>query len=52
MSAKPDNPDTTIKNLHDADVPEEFRDPGPRRVGETPMRSATPMPIGAVIDFR
>jgi hypothetical protein len=37
MSAKPDNPDTTIKNLHDADVPEEFRDPGPGRVGEADL---------------
>ena len=37
MSAKPDNPDTTIKNLHDADVPEEFRDLGMRRVAEADL---------------
>ena len=33
-----DNPDTTIKNLHDADVPEEFREVGPSRVAEAELR--------------
>lgn len=32
-----DNPDTTIKNLHDADVPEELRELGPRPVGEADL---------------
>ena len=32
--ASKDNPDTTIKNLNDPDVPEELRDLGPRPVSE------------------
>ncbi|HEX7054463.1 MAG TPA: hypothetical protein VF211_11085 [Burkholderiales bacterium] len=34
---KPDNPDTTIKNLNDPDVPEEFRELGPRPVDEAEL---------------
>ena len=33
----PDSADTTINNLHDADVPEEFRDLGMRRVAEADL---------------
>ncbi len=32
-----DNPDTTIKNLHGADVPEELREVGPRAVSEADL---------------
>lgn len=32
-----DNPDTTIKNLHDAGVPDELRELGPRRVSEAEL---------------
>jgi hypothetical protein len=32
-----DNPDTTIKNLNDPDVPEELRDLGPRPVAEAAL---------------
>ena len=32
--ASKDNPDTTIKNLNDPDVPEELRELGPRPVSE------------------
>ena len=35
MSAKPDNPDTTIKNLHD--LPPLPEAAGPRRVGEAEL---------------
>jgi hypothetical protein len=35
--ARKDNPDTTIKNLNDADVPDELRDLGPRRVSEAQL---------------
>ena len=33
-----DNPDTTIKNLNDPEVPEEFRELGPRPVAEAELR--------------
>ena len=35
--ASHDNPDTTIKNLNDPDVPEELRDLGPRPVAEAAL---------------
>jgi len=34
---KPDSPETTIKNLFDADVPEELRELGPRPVSEAEL---------------
>ena len=35
--ASNDNPDTTIKNLGDPDVPEELRELGPSRVSEADL---------------